>query len=191
MGNFAARLICGCPFSMNRGQLLIGERVNEVDLEIGTRLPLLQDAAAAERPNTAHVQMSTVFRQALLLIRSQSFSAPRGCPAIPAPSLLGRQHRAPSFRLGAVATANCPAFPSPILPRFHRRSAKRSAVGAAFRRLIQRGTKCFGNLCRHRRQCQQAGVGRLTVEHKSARGRPLGGGKLQRQRSVRSVRFFH
>jgi hypothetical protein len=30
----------------------------------------------------------------------------------------------------------------------------------------------------------------LTVEHKSARRRPLGGGKLQRQRSVRSVRFF-
>jgi hypothetical protein len=34
------------------------------------------------------------------------------------------------------------------------------------------------------------GVGRLTVEHKSACGRPLGGGKLQRQRSVRSVRLF-
>ena len=57
-------------------------------------------------------------------------------------------------------------------------------------RLIQHGTKCSGNLCRHRRQCPQPDIGRLTVEHKSACGRPLRGGKLQRQRSVRSVRFF-
>ena len=58
-------------------------------------------------------------------------------------------------------------------------------------RLIQRGTKCCGNLCRHRRQCPQAGRWPLTVELKSGRGRPLGGGKLQRQRSLQSVRFFH
>jgi hypothetical protein len=38
---------------------------------------------------------------------------------------------------------------------------------------------------------RKPGVARLTVEHKSACVRPLGGGKLQRQRSVRSVRFFH
>ena len=57
-------------------------------------------------------------------------------------------------------------------------------------RLIQRGIKCCGNQCRHRRQCRKPGIGRLTVEHKSACGRPLGGSKLQRQRSVRSVRFF-
>jgi hypothetical protein len=38
---------------------------------------------------------------------------------------------------------------------------------------------------------RKPGIGRLTVEHKFACGRPLGGGKLQRQRSVRSVRFFH
>ena len=38
---------------------------------------------------------------------------------------------------------------------------------------------------------RKPGVGRLTVEHKSACGRPLVGCKLQRQRSVRSVRFFH
>ena len=47
--------------------------------------------------------------------------------------------------------------------------------------LIQRGTKCAVAICAViGGNARKPDVGRLTVEHKSACGRPLGGGKLQR-----------